>query len=261
MNWRWYLSKWPVVAGPLILLSAWEFASRSGLLRDTFFPPPSRIAARSVIVFDLEAGLAADVRATVVRVLLTIALATLFGVSLGLLMTASRWMEHGLNTVLAFLYPIPGVLFFPFLTFLLGRGEVAVILTSLVTPFIVMVLYTVTGVRAIDPVLIEAARSYGTTGWRFFSRVLLPGSLPSVAAGFRIALGFSLITVVAVEMVGASDGLGRFLWANWQILRVLDMYVALFCIAVLGLLSSVGVDAIIERLLPWRETVASKNAG
>lgn len=249
---------WPVLVGPVLILGAWEFASRTGLLRDTFFPPPTRILARSTILFDAQTGLAGDLRATVLRVLATILLAALFGVGLGLLMTLSRWTERGLSSVLAFFYPIPGVLFFPFLTFLLGRGETALILTSVVTPFIVMALYTVAGVRSIDPVLLEAARNYDSTGWRFFSRVLFPGALPSVVAGFRIALGFSLIAVVAVEMVGSSSGLGQFLWANWQILRVMDMYVALLCVAVLGLLSSIGFDALADRLVPWRTSVGQQ---
>lgn len=252
MNWRTVVNKWPVLVGPTLILGAWELASRTGMVRETFFPPPSQILARSSILFDAQIGLGVDLRATLWRLAITVLLAAVLGVGLGLLMSASAWMEHGLGAVLAFFYPIPGVLFFPFLAFVLGRGEAVVIVTAFITPFIVLAMYTVAGVRDIDPVLIEAARNYGTRGWRFFSRVLIPGALPSVVAGFRIALGFSLIAVVAVEMVGAQDGLGRFLWTNWQILRVTDMYVALLCIAVLGLLSSVGFDTVADRLIPWR---------
>lgn len=247
-------ARWPVLVGPVVVLAVWETLSRTGVLRATFFPPPTAIVARSSILLDTASGLGADLRSTLLRLALTILLATLAGVGLGLAMTSSAWLERGVGAVLAFLYPIPGVLFLPFLAFVLGRGETVVILASVVTPFIVMALYTVEGVRAIDPVLLEAARAYDTRGWRFFSRVLVPGALPAIVAGFRIALGFTLIAVIAVEMVAAPDGLGHFLWANWQILRVMDMYVALACIAVLGLLSSVGFDAVANRLLPWRES-------
>lgn len=258
MSLRAIAAKWPVLVGPVLILGLWEILSRTEVLRPTFFPPPTAILARATIVFDVESGLGADVGATVLRVAITIGLATLIGISLGLAMTASRWTERGLSTVLVFFYPIPGVLFFPFLTFQLGRGELAIILTAFVTPFIVMVLYTVAGVRSIDATLLEAARNYGSSGWRHFSRVLLPGALPSIVAGLRIALGFSLIAVVAIEMVGAQDGLGQFLWANWQILRVMDMYVALLCVAALGLLSSLGFDAVADRLLPWRPDARGK---
>lgn len=258
MRWQRFAAKWPVLVGPVLIFGLWELASRNEVLRPTFFPPPTRILGHTTILFDVETGLGGDLRATVLRVAVTIALAALIGISVGLAMTASRWTERGISTALVFFYPIPGVLFFPFLTFLLGRTETAVILTSLVTPLIVMVLYTVAGVRTIDVTLLEAARNYGSRGWRHFTRVLLPGALPSVVAGFKISLGFSLIAVVAVEMVGAQTGLGRFLWTNWQILRVMDMYVALMCVAALGLLTSVGFDAVADRILPWRQDVQGR---
>jgi NitT/TauT family transport system permease protein len=243
---------WLLVAGPAVILGGWEIASRTELVRPFFFPPPSEIAARTVILFDAQRGLGVDLRATVLRLALVAGLAAVLGIATGLLMSIRRWLDRGVETVLAFLYPIPAILFLPFLSFAIGRGEAAIVLTATITPFIIMSVYTVAGIRSIEPALLEAARNYRATGWRFFSRVLLPGALTSIVAGFRIALGFSLITVVAIEMVAAPDGLGSFLWANWRVLRVTDMYVALVAIAALGLLSSVGFDALANRLLPWR---------
>lgn len=251
MIFRQLRDRWPLLAGPAAILGSWEFASRAELVRPFFFPPPSEIAARSLILFDAEQGLGGDLAATVTRLAVVAVLAAAFGVATGLLMSAQRWLNRGMETVLAFFYPIPAILFFPFLSFVIGRGEAAVVLTAMITPFIIMTVYTLAGVRGIDTALLEAGRNYGAQGWRFFSRVLLPGALSSIVTGFRIALGFSLITVIAIEMVAASDGLGNFLWTNWQLLRVTDMYVALFGIAALGLLSSVGFDALANRLLPW----------
>lgn len=249
---------WPLLAGPAVILGTWELLSRTEIIRPVFFPPPTTIAARSIILFDPERGLGQDLLATTVRLVVTAGLAAVFGVLTGLLMSAIRWLDRGVETVLAFFYPIPAILFFPFVAFVLGRGETAVVATAMITPYIIMAVYTVVGVKSIDRSLIEAARNYGTRGWRFFSRVLVPGALPSIVAGLRIALGISLITVIAIEMVAAQDGLGRFLWTNWQLLRVTDMYVALLGIAALGLATSVGFDAIANRLLPWRETTAER---
>lgn len=252
MRLRYLRQWWPLLAGPAVILGGWEYASRAELVRPFFFPPPSEVAARTLILFDAERGLAVDLRATVVRLAVVAGLAAVFGIATGLLMSAWRWLTRGMETVLAFLYPIPAILFFPFLSFAIGRGELAIVLTATITPLIIVTVYTLAGVRSIDPAVIEAARNYGAKGWRFFSRVLLPGALTSIVAGFRIALGFSLITVIAIEMVAASDGLGSFLWANWRVLRVTDMYVALVGIATLGVLSSAGFDALANRLLPWR---------
>lgn len=247
--------KWALLVGPGLILLGWELLSRTEVIRSTFFPPPTEIVSRGVIVFDAESGLGDDIIATVLRILATIALAVLIGVAVGIAITTSLWLERGTNTLLVFLYPIPGVLFFPFLTFLLGRSEMAIILTALVTPLIVMVLYTVAGVRSIDRTLLEVADNYGSRGARRFFGILIPGALPSIVTGIRVSLGFTLIAVIAIEMVGASNGLGQFLWSSWQILRVTDMYVALLIIAVLGLLSSVGFDSVADRMLPWRRNV------
>lgn len=243
--------QWPLLVGPAVILGGWELASRAELVRPAFFPPPSEIAGRTAILVDADQGLGADLLATVVRLTLVAALAAVLGIATGLLMSARGWLNRGVETVLAFLYPIPAILFFPFLSFLLGRGETAIVLTALITPYIIMTVYTLVGVRSIEPTHLEAAHNYQATGWRFFSRVLVPGALTSIVTGFRIALGLTLITVIAIEMVAASAGLGHFLWANWQIFRVTDMYVALVGIAVLGLLGSVGFDALAKRLLPW----------
>lgn len=247
--------RWTLFVGPALILLTWELLSRAHVIRPTFFPPPTEILVRATIIFDAGSGMGGDIIATVMRILATIFFAVLIGVSVGIAITASQWMERGTTTVLAFLYPIPGVLFFPFLTFLLGRTEMAIVLTALVTPLIVMVQYTLAGVRSIDRTLLEVADNYGADGARRFFGILVPGALPSIVTGIRVSLGFTLIAVIAIEMVGASNGLGQFLWSSWQILRVTDMYVGLLIIAVLGLLSSVGFDAVADRMLPWRRDV------
>ncbi|QVQ53898.1 ABC transporter permease [Spiractinospora alimapuensis] len=248
------LQRWPVVVGPLVLLLAWEIASRTEVIPSIFYPAPTTIATELPILFDAsEDGLRADLITTVRRLLLTAGLSAVFGIGAGLVISVSRWLKDGVEPVLAFLYPIPTLLFLPLLSFVLGRGEFVIILTAVVTPMIILTLYTAAGVRGIAPVLLEVAHNYGARGPRLFLRVLLPGALTSVIAGFRIALGYALITVVAVEMVGANDGLGQVLWASWQVLAVTDMYVALVAVAVLGLLSSVGFGLLANRLVPWSQ--------
>lgn len=240
------------IIGPLILLGTWEILTRTGVLKETYFPPPSALFFHISILFDSSSGLAHDLYITIIRVLITIGVAAVAGALFGIAITLTQTTERGFGAILAFLYPIPGILFFPFLTFLLGRGELSVILASVELPFIVIALYAVAGVHSIDERLLEAARNYGCKGLRFLTKVLLPGSLSSIVTGIRVALGFSLIVVIAVEMVGAQDGLGQFLWQNWQILRVSDMYVALILVAILGVLSTSGFEAVANKLLPWR---------
>jgi NitT/TauT family transport system permease protein len=249
---RWFRQRWPLLIGPVLILGLWEAASRLELVRPTFFPPPTRVIAASTALLDMDGGIGDDLTSTVVRLVLTALVAASLGIATGLSMAAFRRASRGVEVVLAFFYPIPGILFLPLISFIAGRGEVAILVVALITPYIVISIYTIVGIREIDQVLIEAGRNYGAHGWRYFSRVLVPGALPVILAGVRISLGFTLITVVATEMVVARVGLGARLWTSWQVLRVTDMYVALVAVAVLGVASSMGFDALSRRLLPWR---------
>src|SRR5690625_5260409 len=90
-------TKWHQLIGPLLVLGLWELLSRLGLLRETFFPPPSRIVGHLGILFDADSSLGGDVLVTVYRVLITVGIAALLGTAFGLAITASRWTENGFS--------------------------------------------------------------------------------------------------------------------------------------------------------------------
>jgi len=242
------------VVSVVVLLTAWEWAAAAGWLREAFFPRPSSVAAQfQVLVRD--GTLTAHLGATLSRVAWAFVVAAVPGVALGLVMGVWRTAREVLDPLFAFVYPIPSVLFLPLAAFVLGRGEAARVLTSAVTSFFLVAANTTTGVRQLDRSVLEAAVHYGATGHRLFLRVLLPGALPWIFTGLRLGLGFALIVVVAVEMVGAERGLGSLLWLSWQTLKVRDMYVTLLVVGFLGLVATYGLERLRERLLPWQPTV------
>jgi NitT/TauT family transport system permease protein len=254
---RWLREHWLALASPLALLLAWEIASATGLLRQAFFPRPSTVLAHlGALVAD--GTLPMHTLATLVRIAGAFALAAVLGVTVGLAMGLWRRLRAGLDPVFAVVYPIPSVLFLPLVSFLAPRGETALIVTTAVTSFFLVAFTTTHGVRQIDPLVVEAARHYGARGSRLFTAVLLPGSLPHIFTGLRLGLGYALIVVVAVEIVGASRGLGALLWLSWQVLKVEDMYAAFAVVAALGAVLSYGLAALRSRLLPWAQDVAGR---
>jgi ABC-type nitrate/sulfonate/bicarbonate transport system permease component len=253
MRFLWWLrTRWLTLVGPVLILGLWELVVRTGALSAVLYPPPTAIVERSLDLFGGDSALGRDVLVTVRRLLLTAGMAAVAGIAIGLVVASARWIGKGLEGVLSFLYPIPSILFLPIIAFQFGRTETTLLITAAVTPFIIMTVATSFGVRQLDERLIEASRNYGAHGGRFFLRVLLPGSMSSVVTGFRVALGFSLITVVALEMVMAREGLGALLWTSWRIMRVRDTYVALLAVAILGLLVTRGFSALADRMMPWR---------
>jgi ABC-type nitrate/sulfonate/bicarbonate transport system permease component len=245
-----------VVSG-LILLSGWEWASATGLLREAFFPRPSTIAVH-LRELALDGTLWGHLATTLIRVGWAFALAAGLGVGIGLAMGLWRGLREGLDPVFAVIYPIPSILFLPLVGFLVPPGEIALVVTAAVTSFFLIAFTTTHGVRQIDGLVVEAATHYGARGWRLFIAVLLPGSLPFIFTGLRLGLGFALIVVVAVEIVSTSRGLGALLWLSWQILKVEDMYAAFFVIALVGAVLYYGLAALQARLLPWVQDVAER---
>jgi ABC-type nitrate/sulfonate/bicarbonate transport system permease component len=252
---RWLAERWIAVGSPVVLLVVWEWASATGVLREAFFPRPSTIAAH---LRDLagDGTLWGHLATTLARIGWAFALAALLGIGIGLAMGLWRRLREGLDPVFAVIYPIPSILFLPLVSFLVPPGEIALVVTTAVTSFFLIAFTTTHGVRQIDRLVVEAAAHYGARGWRLFAAVLLPGALPFIFTGLRLGLGFTLIVVIAVEIVSTSHGLGALLWLSWQILKVEDMYAVFFVIALLGAVLSYGLAALQTRLLPWVQDVA-----
>jgi ABC-type nitrate/sulfonate/bicarbonate transport system permease component len=254
---RWLAEHWITVGSPIALLLTWEWASATGLLRAVFFPRPSTVLLH-LRELALDGTLWGHTATTLARIGWSFSLAAVLGVAIGLAMGLWRRLREGLDPVFAVIYPIPSVLFLPLVSFVVPPGEIALVVTTAVTSFFLIAVTTTHGVRQIDRLVVEAALHYGARGWRLFSAVLLPGSLPFIFTGLRLGLGFCLIVVVAVEIVSASRGLGALLWLSWQVLKVEDMYATFFVIALLGALLSYGLAALRARLLPWVPDVGDR---
>lgn len=251
----WLDGHWLAVASPAALLIGWELAAAGGLLREAFFPRPSTVLdhLRRLIA---DGTLLGHGLPTLARIGAAFALAAVSGIAVGLAMGLWRRLRESLDPVFAVVYPIPSILFLPLVSFLVPRGETAVVVTTAVTSFFLITFTTTEGVRQIDPLVVEAARHYGARGRRLFTAVLLPGALPYIFTGLRLGLGFALIVVVAVEIVSATHGLGALLWLSWQVLKVEDMYATFLVIAALGAVLSYGLAALRARLLPWAQDAA-----
>jgi ABC-type nitrate/sulfonate/bicarbonate transport system permease component len=253
----WLAGHWLALASPAAVLLGWELGAARGLLREAFFPRPSTVLAH-LGRLAADGTLLDHTLPTLARIGWAFALAAGLGVAVGLAMGLWRRLREGLDPVFAVVYPIPSVLFLPLVSFLVPRGEIALVVTTAVTSFFLVAFTTLEGVRQIDPLVLEAAGHYGARGRRRFTAVLLPGALPYIFTGLRLGLGYALIVVVAVEIVSATRGLGALLWLSWQVLKVEDMYATFVVIAVLGAGLSYGLAALRARLLPWAEDVADR---
>lgn len=228
----------------------WEAAARAGWISQLFFPPPSLILlvlGRLALTGKLWPALAI----TLYRLAAGVVLGASSGLLLGWLMGASRPLRVALDPIVAALHPLPKLAIFPIFLVLLGIGEASKIALVALTAFFPMVINTLAGVQQIDRTYWEAAANYGARGGKLLRRVILPGSLPLVLVGLRLAINGALVMTVAVEMLSAQEGLGAVVWLSWQTLRTEELYAVLVVIGLLGIAANSLLVAMIQRLLPW----------
>ena len=185
-------------------------------------------------------------------VLMGFATAVAVGVPLGLAMGWSKRAEAFFNPAFLLLRPIPPLAWIPLAIVWLGLGDAAKVMVIFVAAFVPSVINSYTGVRAMEPHLVEAAAMLGVKRWPFVREVLVPGALPHIFSGLRLSLQAAWTTLVAGELVGALHGLGQVLNAAAQ-----DIFPAMILVGMVfvGLCGGAmtGLLAWLERLaMPWR---------
>jgi ABC-type nitrate/sulfonate/bicarbonate transport system permease component len=248
---RWRAVVWPGLA-VAATVAAWEAAARQAWLPPLLLPAPSMIVS-ALVSLGASGDLFRDAAATISRVLIGLVLGGVPGALAGLAMGWSRRARAVGDPLVAALHPVPKIALLPLIMVLFGIGDASKVVVIAVSAFFPMLIGAMAGVRQISPIHFEVARNCGASPAKVLARVVLPGSLPMLLAGARLALNTALLLAIAVELVLTRNGLGAVIWMAWQTLRVDRLYAALVVIAALG----VAFNAILQRLsttlVPWQE--------
>ena len=236
---------------PLALVALWEAAVAVGVLDPRFFPPPSLVVVTLGRLL-ADGTLVGHTLVSVARVLGGFAIGGGVGLLLGLALGVARPLRVALEPVISALYVIPKVAILPLVMFIFGLGEAAKVAIVAIATFFVVAINTTAAVLEIEPIYLEAARAFGARGTHLFAHVVLPGALPAIFTGLRLALGTALIVVIAAEFVAAKEGIGYFIWLAWNTLRPEAMFAGFVIIGVLGMLSHAAVHRTGARLMPWQ---------
>jgi NitT/TauT family transport system permease protein/taurine transport system permease protein len=247
---------WVGVATFVVLAAAWyALTTLTHTIGGGRFPSPGEAwdALRQItIVGYADARLAEHVLHSVELVLLGFAAAAIVGVPLGLAMGASRAFEAFANPAFLLLRPIPPLAWIPLAIVWLGLGDAAKVLIIWLAAFVPAVINSYSGVRAIDPYLIEAARTLGVPRAMYVREVLIPGALPMIFTGLRLSLQACWTTLVAGELIGAIAGLGHVLYqASLDIFPAM-IVVGMAAVAVTGALMTMALGWLERRAIPWQ---------
>jgi sulfonate transport system permease protein len=198
-------------------------------------------------------GMWGDVGKSMYRVAWGYFWGALFGLVLGVWMGMSRLTRAALEPLLAAMYTVPKLALIGVFLLILGFDEKPVIAVIGLTVFFFVWIQTMTAVMSVPSGYRDAAISFGATKWQLFRQVLLPGSLPQIFIGLRVAAGVTVLTVIGVEFVFApgNQGLGYRINTARQILDPGQMYVAIVIAALLGVLFTWLVRRSGRMLAPW----------
>ncbi|MGB0083890.1 MAG: ABC transporter permease [Rhodomicrobiaceae bacterium] len=235
----------------VILVLLWELAVRSGLARASVLPAPSTIVARAWQLVDpadpLHGPLIAHILTSLYRAVSAFVLGVLVAVPLGFALGLSPGLYRWGSPIISVLLPLPAVAWTPIMLVALGQGDATIINVCFLGAVFPILYSTIQAVRAVSKPSIWVVRSMGAGFSSVFFRVLIPASLPTLMAGFKLGIAHSWRTLVAAEMLAAmSSGLGYMIFAARAYMDTATMFVGIVCLAVIGMTIEHGVFGLLE---------------
>jgi ABC-type nitrate/sulfonate/bicarbonate transport system permease component len=233
-----------------LLLVLWEAAAVT-----EFFPPMSfpRISAIMTTWWELVVSgeLLGEVLPSLWRMFAGYFIGVAIGVVLGLMMGYIRLFYNLLEPITEVLRPIPSPAYLPIVILFLGiDDEMKIFMVAFASLFPVL-LNTYSGVRSVDPIQLQTARTFGVSGRKLLTQIVLPASSPYIFTGMRISLAVALIVMVISEMVAASNGIGYFILSAQRGFKIRDMFAGVITLAVLGYILNRLFLYIENRVLAW----------
>lgn len=245
---------WSLLVAVPLLLALWEALARAAWIPTLYFPAPSVIASTTSRLFRQE-DLAGHTLTTISHFSSALALGGIPAVLFGWLMGWSRRVRAIGDPIVAAVHPLPKVALLPLIMVVFGIGRISLLLAISLSVFFPLVINSMTGVKLISPLDFEVAQNLGASKLKVFTRIVVPGSLPFVMAGVRLAVNSAFHVSISVELLASHRGLGAVIWQAWETFRPEEIYAGLFVLAVLGIVTTTVVRRVTARLVPWRATL------
>jgi sulfonate transport system permease protein len=173
------------------------------------------------------------------------------GLTLGFLTGLSRTANRLLDNSIQMVRTIPNLALIPLVIVWFGIGEEAKIFLIAVGVFFPIYLNTYHGIRSVDTGLTEMGKVYGLSPIALFAQVILPGAIPSILVGLRLALGTMWVTLIAAEAIASESGIGYMTSQAREFMQTDIVLVGTLLYALLGKLADVISRALEQQLLPW----------
>jgi ABC-type nitrate/sulfonate/bicarbonate transport system permease component len=232
------------------VLAAFQLAVELDVLPAEHFPTVTAVV-RTLADTVVTSSFWSDVADTATGWALGLGIAICIALPVGMLFGSSWIAFRATRPVVEFLRPVPSVALIPLTVLVFGTGMESKLFLVAYASTWPLLLATIYGVRDLDPVLIDSARTLGLTRWQRISRVAVPSSVPYVATGLRVSSAIALVLAITAELVIGAPGVGKTIGTAQAGGNVELMYAMIVVAGGLGWALNVGLRRLEGRLLHW----------
>jgi NitT/TauT family transport system permease protein len=244
-------SDWLGVLGIVLFFSSWELATRLEILNPFYFPPFTAILLKGYELF-ADGSIWDHMWFSLTNFAVGFVVSVVLGVLLGIPMGWYKNVCKTFDPLLSGIYATPLIALLPLIIMMFGLGPISKIIMTILAAVFPILINTMVGIANTDHRLITMARAFGAKDNQIFRKVSLPGSLPFIVAGMRVALGRALVYIVVAEQYGAATGLGYLSSVAAQRFQMAAMFVPIVIIAGLGAGLNELLKSLERRLDKWK---------
>lgn len=248
----------------IVFMILWEIGSRwdewfgeANILPFVgLIPPPSDVAVAWLEVLP-KAGYWQSWVSSFQRVFAGFIAAMILGIPFGLALAVNKYFRDIFFPPFEILRPIPPLAWVPASLIFWPTNEMSIAFVTFLGAFFTIVINVLGGARAIDVRYLRAAQSMGATQWDLFSKIILPGTLPSIFTGAAVGMGITWEVVLAAEMISGGGtqgggGLGFFIWNSYMGGSLEQIVVGMISIGIAGYLCSSAIRMLGDVFMPWK---------
>lgn len=212
---------------PLALLALWHVAAAAQWLPPQTLPAPREVL-HTLLQLAGNGELFANLAISLRRLLLGVALGSALGLALGAGMGLSRRLDALLRVPLFAALQIPTLAWIPLLMLCFGIGEALKLVVIVKAVCIPMLTHARVGVRDAPPALLEVARINGLSSWRRWRQLYWPAATPALLSGLRLAVSDAWLSLLVVELLASSEGIGHLIVDGRQLFQLDVVMVGIF---------------------------------
>ena len=232
----------------IVLFLVWEAVCKALDVPLTILPAPSDVFGA---LWQYRKPIWDNSFVTLWTTLAGFAIATVFGLLLGIAVGWHRALYAGIYPVLIGFNSIPKVAVVPVLILWFGLGEIPAVLTAFLISFFPIVVNVATGLATTEPELEDVLRALGATKLDIMRKVGIPRSLPYFFGSLKVAITLAFVGAVVSETVGANKGIGKLMLDAQAAFQVPIVFAGLVVLAVLGILLYAATAAVETRFTAW----------